>query len=252
MKRQASLGDLDLERHLDDPALRQSYVTPMFDLVAPKYDAFTRLFSFGMDQRWKRTLVATAREVIVHGGVVADPATGTGDIALALARGRTDLHVVATDVSMEMLARAVVRRDGANARSVEIAGGDLSALPFRSASIDAVTVGYGLRNTPDWRRSLAEVARVLKPGGHLLTLDFYQPSSAVWRGAFLGWLAVAGRGVGWWWHREPMAYGYIARSIAHYTTAEAFGDALAHEGFRVASVQRRIGGGIALHHAIRR
>jgi demethylmenaquinone methyltransferase/2-methoxy-6-polyprenyl-1,4-benzoquinol methylase len=247
----SSLRDLDLERHLSDPALRQSYVTPMFDVIAPRYDAFTRVFSFGMDRGWKNTLIAIARDAIAGDGVVADLATGTGDIAFALARVRPDLSIAAIDLSPAMLELALAHRTGQRAR-VAIATGDIGALPFPDESLDAIMAGYALRNTPEWRASVSELARVMQPGGHLLTLDFYQPAWAPWRYVFLGWLAVAGRAVGWWWHREPMAYGYIARSIAHFTTADAFSEALEASGFTVLATQRRLGGGIVLHHAMRR
>ena len=246
-----SLRELDVEQHLADPALRQSYVTPMFDLIAPRYDEFTRVFSFGMDRGWKRSLVELARVAIPREGVVVDVATGTGDLAFALARARTDLQVVGTDVSLQMLSLAKANAaQGAN--RVAISAGDISSLPFPDASVDGVTAGYALRNTPDWRASLRELARVIRPGGHLFTLDFYQPAFGPWRAAFLGWLAVAGRAVGWWWHREPMAYGYIERSIAHFTTPDAFSAELERSGFTVDSVQRRLGGGICLHQARRR
>ena len=100
------LRELDVERHLSDPTLRQSYVTPMFDLIAPRYDEFTRVFSFGMDRGWKSELVAKARQSITPDGFVADVATGTGDLAYALAAGRPDLEVAAVDVSLRMLALA--------------------------------------------------------------------------------------------------------------------------------------------------
>jgi demethylmenaquinone methyltransferase / 2-methoxy-6-polyprenyl-1,4-benzoquinol methylase len=250
--RPTSLRELDVERYLSDPALRQAYVTPMFDLIAPRYDQFTRVFSFGMDRGWKADLVAMASRAIVRDAVVADVATGTGDLAYALAKVRPDLDVAAVDVSTQMLTLARMRRaEHAEAR-VAVSGGDLSALPFAAGSLDAVTAGYALRNTPDWRASVAELARVIRPGGQLFTLDFYLPSLVVWRQAFLGWLWAAGRAVGWWWHREPMAYGYIAHSIAHFTTAREFAAALERSGFEVVAIHQRLGGGIALHHARRR
>lgn len=243
------LRELDVERHLSDPALRQAYVTPMFDLIAPRYDAFTRVFSFGMDRGWKSELVTMAREAIAHDGFVADVATGTGDIAYALAAERPDLMIAAADVSTRMLGLA---RDRSESPAVSIWGGDISALPFATESVDAVTAGYALRNTPDWQASIAELARVTRPGGHLFTLDFYLPESGPWRSTFLGWLAVAGRAVGWWWHREPMAYGYIAHSISHFTTAREFAAQLEASGFNVIATRAKLGGGIALHHAQRR
>jgi demethylmenaquinone methyltransferase / 2-methoxy-6-polyprenyl-1,4-benzoquinol methylase len=242
----ARLRDLDVERYLADPALRQSYVTPMFDLVAPSYDVFTRVFSFGMDQRWKRTLVAIARDSVARDGVVFDVATGTGDLAYALSAARPDLRITGVDVSTEMLSRAT-RGEG-----VTLAAGDLSAMPIPDGSLDAVTAGYALRNTPDWRVALQELARVIKPGGQLLTLDFFIPESSLWRSLFLGWLHVAGRAAGWWWHREPMAYGYIAHSINHFTTVRQFADAMREVGFDVTTTVRRLGGGIAIHRAVRR
>ncbi len=246
-----SIGSMDLERHLADPALRQAYVTPMFDLIAPRYDRFTRAFSFGMDARWKAWLVRKASASFPQAAVVADVATGTGDLAFALGRVRPDLAVAAVDVSSRMLALALSRRINEPGR-VCIAHGDLAGLPFPDASLDGVTAGYALRNAPDWRASLRELARVIRPGGHLLTLDFFLPRQAPWRAAFLGWLAVAGRAVGWWWHREPMAYGYLAASIRHFAGAEAYEAALVEHGFRVLAVERRLGGGIALHQAVRR
>ena len=109
-----------------------------------------------------------------------------------------------------------------------------------------------LENTPDWRASIVELSRVIRPGGHLLTLDFFLPESRVWRSAFLGWLAVAGRTVGWLWHREPVVYGYIAASIRHFTTADGFAASLREHGFDVHRTHRWLAGGIALHHAVRR
>ena len=251
VNRPVSLRDLDVERYLGDPALRQSYVTPMFDLIAPRYDDFTRVFSFGMDRGWKDSLVDMARTTVVPGGLVADVATGTGDLAYAVAQSRPDLRVAAVDVSTEMLSRARRRGESAASSNVRVSGGDLSALPFASRSLDGVTAGYALRNTPDWNASIAELARVLKPGGRLFTLDFYQPPFAPWRTLFLGWLAFSGRAVGWWWHREPMAYGYIAHSIEHFTTAQRFSEALESNGFKVLATESHLGGGIVLHHAQR-
>lgn len=251
-QRRGSLAELDVERHLADPALRQSYVTPMFDLIASRYDRFTRVFSFGMDQRWKMTLVELAAQSIAHGGTVCDVATGTGDLAFALSAARPDLAITATDVSLEMLSRARARRENVPSGRVTVSAGDLSALPFPEASLDGVTAGYALRNTPDWRASIAELSRVVRPGGQVLTLDFFLPDSTIWRAIFLAWLGVAGRAVGWWWHREPMAYGYIAHSIRHFTTADGYTAALREAGFDIRAVERRLGGAIAIHHAERR
>lgn len=249
--RHAPLRELDVEQHLADPRLRQSYVTPMFDMIAPQYDRFTRVFSLGMDQRWKAEVVRLVRESVAAGGTLCDVACGTGDLAFAAGNSRPDLRVIATDVSTRMLALAASRAAPSGGR-VMVSAGDLSTLPLPPESVDAVTAGYALRNTPDWRQAIGELARVIRPGGHLFTLDFFLPRSRLWRAGFLGWLHVAGRAIGWLWHREPMAYGYIAHSVQHFTTIADFSTALAGAGFEVLAVRRHLAGGIAIHHARKR
>jgi demethylmenaquinone methyltransferase/2-methoxy-6-polyprenyl-1,4-benzoquinol methylase len=242
----------DVDAMLRDPGRKQQLVTPMFDLVATRYDDFTRLFSLGMDARWKRALVRRVAESAPVGGRVLDVACGTGDIAFALAAARPDLAVTAIDASGQMLSLARARRHALRVPNVELVAGDLARLALGDGGADVVTGGYAIRNAPSWRAALSELGRVLRPGGTLHTLDFFQPVFPPWRLAYLTYLALAGRMVGWWWHREPMAYGYIARSIAHFTSANGFARALERAGFRVTHVDRRLGGGIALHTAVRR
>ncbi len=92
---------------------------------------------------------------------------------------------------------------------------------------------------------------MLRPGGALVTLDFFRPPVAWWRGLFLGYLRVAGDAVGWWWHRSPVVYGYIAPSIATFSTAKDYTEALRSAGFGTPRVRRFLGGGVAIHAAIR-
>ncbi len=125
-------------------------------------------------------------------------------------------------------------------------------LDLPDSSVDVVTSGYGLRNVPDHARALAELARVLRPGGRLVTLDFYRPVRLVWRRVFLGWLAATGSLVGWLWHREPVVYGYIARSIEGWLSVDGFSDALEEAGFDVETVRVYLRGGVAIHVARRR
>jgi ubiquinone/menaquinone biosynthesis methyltransferase len=238
---------MSLERHLSDPALKQQFVTPMFDIIAPRYDQFTRIFSFGLDRHWKAQLLG---ELAPHLGPTTralDLACGTGDLACALAaRGA---HVVGIDASARMIDAANER--GRGVPSVEFVVGDMTALEVPDASVDVVTAGYALRNVPDYKRALREIARVLRPGGRFLSLDFYRPESAMWRRAFVAYLSAAGNTVGWLWHREPVVYGYIARSVDHYISISDFNAALAECGFTVERVYRRLYGGIGVHHALR-
>jgi demethylmenaquinone methyltransferase / 2-methoxy-6-polyprenyl-1,4-benzoquinol methylase len=246
------LTDLDLEAHLADPALKQQFVTPMFDLIAPRYDRFTRLFSLGMDRRWKSEITAWMTSSIAPGARVLDLACGTGDLAFAAAARATGGEVIGVDASPAMIDLARRRAaTEASGRAVRFVVGDISGLDVESASVDAVTAGYALRNVPDYDRAIAEIARVLKPGGVLATLDFYRPESSLWRRLFLGYLAVAGNWIGWLWHREPVAYGYIARSIDHFVSWQAFSTSLAEHGLSVERVATKLLGGVALHFARR-
>lgn len=242
---------MDLERHLEDPAIRQRFVTRMFDMIAPRYDRFTRLFSLGMDRGWKERLLDTLAERAPRGAEILDLACGTGDLALAAAERVPDSRVLGIDISGEMIAaaRARLREEPDASPRVRYLVGDMMALPARSASVDAVVVGYGLRNVPDASVALGEIARVLRTGGLLLSLDFFRPASALWRTLFLAHLRAAGSLVGWLWHREPIVYGYIAPSIEHWISWRNLSLLLRANGFRVLEERPYLRGGICLHAA---
>lgn len=266
------LRELDVERYLSDPGKRQQFVTPMFDVIAPRYDAFTRLFSFGMDAAWKReALNAVVARVTLPQQASAsaartaqsaatlralDLACGTGDFAVALAAELPLLTVTGIDASPRMIEQAQERLANATPSAathrVTMQVGDMMCLEAATASIDVVTAGYGVRNVPEPAVAVREMARVMRPGATLVTLDFYRPESALWRTLLLGYLAAAGNVVGWLWHRDPVVYGYIARSIDHFMSWQSFSRLLEREGFTVHRVVRHLGGGIALHIATRR
>jgi ubiquinone/menaquinone biosynthesis methyltransferase len=245
-----TLKGMPIEQYLSDPARKQAFVTPMFDIIAPRYDDFTRAFSFGMDARWKRELLATVAATLPVAPVALDLACGTGDLAFALASLAPAGQVTGIDASARMIAAANARRPQAAATPAFVVG-DLTHLDVADASVDTVTAGYALRNVPDVRAALVEIARVLKPGGRLHTLDFYRPAAAWWRTLFLGYLSAAGNTVGWLWHDEPVVYGYIARSVDHFVSAESFTTLLGDSGFALERVRAKLLGGIALHTARR-
>lgn len=241
----------------------------MFDVIAPRYDEFTRIFSFGMDASWKREALSAV--IAAHAAAPAeadgaraalDLACGTGDFVRALSASLPGFLVTGIDASPRMIAIAEerLRESGlvaaGHSASVEprmrVRVGDMMALEVDSESIDIVTAGYGVRNVPDPAVAVREMARVLRKGGTLVTLDFYRPEQSAWRALLLGYLTVAGNTFGWWWHRDPVVYGYIAKSIAHFMSWQSFSALLEREGFVVQRVIRHLGGGIALHVATRR
>lgn len=221
----------------------------MFDLVAPRYDRFTRWFSYGMDSGWKRGLIRQAISVLPDGGTVVDLACGTGDLTRAARRhGGTAVRCIGVDPSSKMLELAR-RRSMAPSSRITYLRGDMMTVPLATGCADVVTIGYGLRNVPDHRAALQEVSRILKSGGWLLTLDFYLPERSIWRRLFLGYLAVAGNAYGWMWHREPAAYGYIAKSIRAFVTPTAFERSLREAGFQTVLAEAKLLGGICIHAA---
>jgi len=175
------LATVDVKAVLRDARRKQGFVTPMFEHIAPRYDAFTRLFSFGMDRGWKRTLLAWFHEQSPVPAHIVDLACGTGDLAFAAARALPRARVTGLDAARRMIEEARGRLRGDAVPNLRFAVGDLTATGLETASVDAVFAGYGFRNIPRLDDGLAEVARILRPGGRLYVLDFYQPRSRWWR-----------------------------------------------------------------------
>jgi demethylmenaquinone methyltransferase / 2-methoxy-6-polyprenyl-1,4-benzoquinol methylase len=221
---------------------KRRYVRTLFATIADRYDFITIALSYGQDRRWKRRLVRLAAPAV---GIQAlDLATGTGDIAFALAaRGA---HVAGLDLTPRMIELA--RAKGTGPRFLV---GDMLALPFPAASFDVVTTGYGLRNVPNLMTAIEEIHRVLKPGGRLLSLDFNRPSNGVVRMAYLTYLTAVGGTLGWVLHRDPDTYRYIPASIRQYPGAEAVVRMLGEHGFNRARYYPVLGGLMAIHHAVR-
>ena len=242
----ARLQALDLEAHLADPALKQGFVTPMFDVIAPRYDAFTRVFSFGMDRGWKRELLDDVRRVARPDAVVVDLACGTGDLAFDIALMLPAGRVTGIDASREMIALATRRQAAIAGARVSFAVGDMSRLDLPDASVDIVTAGYGFRNVPDYALAVREAARVLRPGGYLLTLDFHRPENPVWRWLLVRYLTAAGSIIGWLWHRAPVIYAYLGPSVEHFVSWQEFARTLERSGFTVERVSTKLLGGIAI------
>jgi demethylmenaquinone methyltransferase/2-methoxy-6-polyprenyl-1,4-benzoquinol methylase len=235
-----------LDERIATPEGKRRYVRTLFATIAERYDFITVLLSYGQDRRWKRRLVDLAAPS--GGDRTLDLATGTGDIAFALAaRGA---RVVGLDLTPRMieLARAKALSGGSTATFLV---GDMLALPFPSGSFDIVTTGYGLRNVPDLEAAIDEVGRVLKSGGQALSLDFNRPSNRLVRTVYLRYLNLVGAALGWVLHRDPDTYRYIPASIRQYPGAEAVARLMEARGFRRVRHYQVLGGLMAIHHGFR-
>jgi demethylmenaquinone methyltransferase/2-methoxy-6-polyprenyl-1,4-benzoquinol methylase len=221
---------------------KRAYVRRLFSTIADRYDLITVILSYGQDRRWKRLLVSLVPDVASMKAL--DLACGTGDIAFQLAsRGG---RVVGLDVTLRMLELAR-RRPEASARSVTFVAGDMTALPFPAGSFDVVSTGYGLRNVPTLTDALGEIARVLRTGGLLVSLDFNRPQHAVVRSIYLGYLTVTGAALGWILHRDPDTYRYIPESIRRYPGAEAVCEMARAAGLSSCTYIPVLGGLMAIH-----
>jgi ubiquinone/menaquinone biosynthesis methyltransferase len=235
-----------LDTALHTPESKRRYVARLFDTIAERYDLITVLLSYGQDRRWKRTLIARAGALA--GRRVLDLATGTGDLAWMAAREGAEVTGVDLVPRMLALARAkahVVRR------APRFLTADMMALPFPDGAFDVVTTGYGLRNVPVLEPACAEIARVLRPGGRLLSLDFSNPESTLVRGVYLAYLGVTGSAVGWLLHGDPDTYRYIPASLRRYPSAQGVAGRLSAQGFADVEIVPLLAGLMTLHVATR-
>jgi len=212
-----------------------TFVQKAFAAIAPRYVLANHVLSGGIDVLWRRRVAARARDL--RPARVLDLATGSGDLAAAVGAACPEAQVIGADFCAPMMAHA--RRRGLP----HLVVADGMALPFADGAFDLVTVGFGLRNMADYGGAIREMARVLRPGGTLMVLDFSQP--APWlRGAYKLYLhrvlpAVAGALTG-----ERGAYEYLGGSIEQFPSGPAMTALLDAGGFR-ASRWIPLTGGIA-------
>lgn len=236
---------MPLNEALATPENKARYVRRLFATIATRYDLITVLLSYGQDRRWKDDVrqLATRRPDVR----VLDLACGTGDIAFAVARDAGS--VVGLDITHEMIRLASSKSGGQG--SVRFLVGDMMALPFVTSAFDVVTVGYGLRNVPIVETSLAEIYRVLKPRGQLISLDFNRPQGKLLRAIYFGYLTIVGSLVGFVLHGDPDTYRYIPESIRRYPGAEGMASRMKGLGFVDVRWHPRLGGLMAIHVASR-
>lgn len=206
----------------------------MFDGIADRYDLLNRLISFGVDQRWRRETVDALQ--LGDDARVLDLATGTADLALLIAERHRTATVVGSDPSEKMLAvgkRKIMTR-GLDAR-VTLDVGDAQALYYDDDEFDGCTMAFGIRNVPDRRRALSEMARVVRPTGRVAILELSEPRSGL-----LGPLArfhvhrvvptVGG------WLSGSDEYRYLQKSIAEFPPPGEFAALMQTAGLDVLSV----------------
>lgn len=217
----------------DDEATRKRgrRVARMFDRIAPTYDVLNHLLSANIDAAWRREVVR--RLGLTGTERCLDACTGTGDLALALVDGGAK-DVVGSDFAPKMVARAIEK-----AKAHAVAQGrtrflvaDTTHLPFREGEFDVATVGFGVRNLEDLDGGLADLRRVLRPGGRLAVLEFSRPTNPIFRGLyhlyFMIILPLIGNLVS---GGAENAYAYLPRSVMAFPSPSALAERLRTAGF---------------------
>jgi demethylmenaquinone methyltransferase / 2-methoxy-6-polyprenyl-1,4-benzoquinol methylase len=202
-------------------AERRQRISLVFRAVAPRYDLMNDLMSFGIHRLWKRKLVARVTEA---GGLAVDLAGGTGDVARLLADGRR--QVVVCDPSLPMMMAGRMR----GSAGLTWLAGEAEKLPLADASVDLLTVAFGLRNATHLASALSEIRRVLKPGARFVCLEFSRP--VAWLAPFYdlySFLVIPRLGA--LVAREPLAYQYLVESIRRFPDQAEFARLMEQSGF---------------------
>ncbi len=225
------------------PQERERRIRDVFRLVAPRYDLMNDFMSMGIHRLWKRSL---ARRVGAQAGeVLLDLAGGTGDVARELTGAGRDVIIV--DPSTEMMNQG--RRKGLPG-GIRCVAGKGEAIPLEDASVDVVTIAFGIRNTTSMERTLAEILRVLKPGGRFYCLEFSRPWAPLRPFYDLYSFLVIPR-LGALVAGEPAAYAYLVESIRRFPPQETMKALLEEAGFEEVAY-RNLSLGIACLHWGRR
>ena len=240
----------------DAPAAERTAqgVQRMFDRVAPRYDLANTVFSLGQDKGWRQAAARAAR--LAAGEVAVDVACGTGALTRELEAAAPEATVLGLDFSQEMLKRARSTGGAGSAPpdppqpNLRLAAGDALQLPLADASVDVVTIAFGLRNLPEPGQGLLEFRRVLRPGGRLVVCEFSTPVVPVLGGVYRRYLTrlmpVAARRL----TSDPEAYQYLARSIGAWPDQPGLARWLQEAGFSAVAWRDLTGGIVALHRGV--
>lgn len=215
----------------DSRQSKKQQVAKMFDHIAFRYDFLNRFLTAGVDVWWRKRLIRQLKDS--HPQNILDVATGTGDIALLTYKMLKPEQITGIDISegMLQLGREKIKKAGLKDK-IQLINADSETIPFGDATFDAVTVAFGVRNFEHLERGLAEMLRVLKPGGKLAVLEFSQPRNLLFKAFCNFYNYVIVPGAGRLFAKNKDAYSYLNRSAKAFPERNEFVSILATAGYQ--------------------
>jgi demethylmenaquinone methyltransferase/2-methoxy-6-polyprenyl-1,4-benzoquinol methylase len=224
-------------------------VESMFDAVADRYDLANRLLSLGRDQKW-RTMAAKATGA-GRDSIVMDACTGTADLALAV-HVTTGSKVVGVDFSKDMLRIGKEKIEKAGlAEAISFKQASVMELPYEDNAFDAVTIGFGLRNTPDYQGAIKEFYRVVKPGGRFVCLESSQPESSLLKIPYTIYLTTMVPLIGRVASTDYKAYKYLSDSTQAFPPKKELADMMTKAGWKDVKIKSLLFGSVAIHSGVK-
>ena len=239
----------DREKLPGGAASKAAFVRAMFARIVPRYDLVNRLMTMGLDRRWRAATVAIARP---SGAFALDIATGTGDLALELAR-QGARHVVGADFCADMLTAAVAKTGkpgSTDAGKIAFVAGDTTRLPFHDDTFDCIVNGFMLRNVTDLPLAFAELGRVLKPGGRLACLDLTPPRGPM-HGLFGFYISRIVPLLGGAVSGHYFAYRWLGQSLRPHPDADTMASIMRAAGLGEVGYRLTGFGTVAIHYAVK-
>lgn len=210
---------------------KSDQIRTMFNRIAPSYDMLNHLLSLGIDRRWRRRVVGLLGRDNPHR--VLDMATGTGDMAIAIARKVKGVAVTGADLSPQMLevARTKINKCALTSR-ISLCTAQAEKMPFDDGSFDAATVAFGVRNFQDIPKGLEEFARVLQRAGKLYILEFSTPRNKIFGALYRFYFHRVLPFVGGVLSKDMHAYRYLPESVDEFPDVDSFMEMINHAGFK--------------------
>ena len=247
--RTRAINNVDTSRNTAaEPAAKPAHdaaVAGMFGRIVPFYDLLNRVLSLGLDQYWRKVLAQNVR--LGDTGRVLDLAAGTLDVSLAIRRRYPTATVPAMDFCPPMLVRGSRKLKDNNARCILPVAADAKRLPLPDASVDCITIAFGIRNILPREAAFAEMLRVLRPGGRACILEFGSGQERIWGGLYNVYLNHLLPRVGKIFSKDPGAYEYLADTIRKFPSARSLEQEMRTAGFERAWHEKLTSGIVCLH-----